>query len=177
MGYLETWKILEEIVIELRKKGVSTHANVMNDLKAARTLMELTKSESHGKSENGIRIEQYLSSVEASLVSEAQEYFPSERVDEWLRRLEGSSCEGDAGSPVKSSGKGERFVVGIPRDQKWVRVNAIASLPTEKVEELAVDSGLLAKTEPDGHLLVYGSSEGIKDFVKKMAKETAKEPA
>ncbi len=177
MGYLETWKILEEIIIELRKKGVSTNANVMNDLKAARTLMELTKSENHDQSENGLRIEQYLSSVEASLVSEAQEYFPSERVDEWLRRLDGSSCEVGTGAPVKSSGKDERFVVGVPRDQKWVRVNAIASLSTRKVEELAVDSGLLAKTEPDGHIIVYGSTEGIKDFVKKIAKETVKESA
>ena len=38
MGYAAVWKFLEEIIIELRKKGVETPAAVMNDLKSAKVL-------------------------------------------------------------------------------------------------------------------------------------------
>ena len=92
MGYSETWKILEEIVIELRKKGNPAPENVMGDLKSAKTLIKLLAI-GEDRGEIGPKIEQYLASVEASLVTEAQKTFPTERIDEWLRRLEASSCE------------------------------------------------------------------------------------
>lgn len=38
MGYAVTWKILEEIVIELRKKGIAFPEKVMADLRSANTL-------------------------------------------------------------------------------------------------------------------------------------------
>jgi hypothetical protein len=176
VGYSETWKILEEIIIELRKKGTPAPESVMNDLKSAKTLIKLTEADSHGQGEIGPKIEQYLSAVEAYVVTEAQKSFPAEKIDEWLRRLESSFCE-VCGPQTKSAPEQEqRFVPGLPRDQKWVRVTPIVSLPKEKLEELAHDSGLSVKPERDGHLLVYGTSEGIKEFVKRMTKETSKGP-
>jgi len=41
MVYEQVWKVLEEIVIELRKKGVITPLNVMNDLKSAKVLINV----------------------------------------------------------------------------------------------------------------------------------------
>jgi hypothetical protein len=176
VGYSETWKILEEIVIELRKKGTPAPENVMNDLKSAKTLIKLTDADSRGQGEIRPKIEQYFSAVEAYVVTEAQKSFPAEKIDEWLRRLEGSSCA-VCGPETKSvPEQEERFVPGLPRDQKWVRVTPIASLRKEKLEELARDSGLSVKPERDGHLIVFGTLEGIKEFVKKMTKETSREP-
>jgi hypothetical protein len=176
VGYSETWKILEEIIIELRKKGTPAPENVMEDLRSAKTLIKLTEADSHGQGEIGTKIEQYLSAVEAYVVTEAQKSFPAQKIDEWLRRLESSYCE-VCGSQTKSVPEQEqRFVPGLPRDQKWVRVTPIVSLPKEKLEELAQDSDLSVKPERDGRLIVCGTSEGIKEFVKKMTKETSKEP-
>jgi hypothetical protein len=176
LGYSETWKILEEIIIELRKKGKPAPENVMDDLKSAKTLIKLMET-GEGRGEIGPKIEQYLSSVEANLVTEAQKSFSSEKIDEWLRRLEAASCETCAGSAKQDLREEPRFVSGLPRDQKWVRVAPIISLPKEKLEELAQDSGLSVRPERDGHLVVYGSDEGIKEFVRKMTKETTKEPS
>jgi len=176
MGYSETWKILEEIIIELRMKGNPAPENIMDDLKSAKTLIKLMET-GEDRGEIGPKIEQYLSSVEANLVTEAQKSFPSEKIDEWLRRLEGSSCEMCSGQSKQNLRGEQRFVPGLPRDQKWVRVTPIVSLPKEKLEELAQDSGLSVREEMDGHVIVYGSDEGIKEFVKKMAKETSKEPS
>jgi hypothetical protein len=173
LGYSETWKILEEIIIELRKKGTPAPENVMNDLKSAKTLIKLMDT-GEDRGEISPKVEQYLASVEAYVVTEAQKFFPSERIDEWLRRLERSSCDVCAGQPKASTEEASRFVPGLPRDQKWVRVTPITSLPQEKLQQLAEESSLSFKVEKDGHLIVYGQAEDIREFVKKMAKQTSR---
>jgi hypothetical protein len=154
LGYSETWKILEEIIIEFRKKSLPVPESVMSDLKSAMTLIKLLDSDSV-RGEIGPKVEQYLSSVEANLVTEAQKSFPPERVD--------------------AAEEEHRFVPGLPRDQKWVRVTPIASLPQERLEQLAKESDLSVKAEKDGHLIVYGTAESIHEFVKKMTVQASRE--
>ncbi len=173
MGYGETWKVLEEILIELRKKGHPAPENVMNDLKSAKTLIRLLDT-GEGRGEIGQKVELYLANVEASLVTEAQKIFPSERIDEWLRRLEASSCNICMAESKGVTKAESRFIPGLPRDQKWVRVTPIAALPQETLEQLAAESGLSFKKEQDGHLIVFGNAEGIRDFVKKMTAYASK---
>ncbi len=172
MGYSETWKILEEIIIELRKKGQPAPENVMSDLKSAKTMIKLMDT-GEDRGEIGPKVEQYLASVEAYVVTEAQEIFPNERIDGWLRRLETSSCDVCAGLPKTATKEESRFVPGLPRDQKWVRITPITSLPQEKLEQLAVESGLAFKEERDGHLTVFGNAEAIREFVKKMTERAS----
>jgi hypothetical protein len=174
LGYSETWKILEEIIVELRKKGQPAPENVMSDLKSAKTLIKLMDT-GEDRGEIGPKVEQYLASVEANLVTEAQRIFPPERIDAWLRRLEASSCDVCAGQPQTPTKEESRFVPGLPRDQKWVRVTPITSLPQEKLQQLAEESNLSFKAEKDGHLIVYGKAEDIREFVKKMTKLTSRE--
>jgi hypothetical protein len=171
VGYSETWKILEEIIIEFRKKGLVVPETVMNDLKSAKTMIKLMEAE-QDRGEIGPKVEQYLTSVEAYLVTEAQKAFPPERIDEWLRRLQESSCDVCAGQP-KPSAKESRFIAGLPRDQKWVRVMPILSLPAEKLIQLGEETSLSHKTEHDGHIMFYGRAEDIKEFVKKMTKHAS----
>ena len=173
MGYSETWKILEDIIIEFRKKGLTVPATVMTDLKAAKTMIKLMEAET-GKGEMAPQTEQYLRNVESHLITEAQKHFPPDHIDEWLRRLDEATVE--TGRCVSEKLKEEsRFIPGLPRDQKWVRVMPITSLSTEKLKQLAEDSNLSLKTEKDGHLVAYGRPEDIREFVKKMTAQAAKE--
>jgi hypothetical protein len=174
LGYSETWKILEEIIIEFRRKSFSMPETVMSDLKSAKTLIRLVDAAEEGRGEIGPKIEQYLSSVEAYVITEAQKCFPSERIDEWLRRLQGSFCDVCVGQP-RTEAKEATFVPGLPRDQKWVRVTPINSLPTEKLKQLADETNLSVKLEKDTHLIVYGKAEDIKQFIKKMTQQASKE--
>jgi hypothetical protein len=173
MGYAETWKILEDIIIEFRKKDLTVPATVMTDLKAAKTMIKLIETET-GKGEMTLQTEQYLRNVESYLITEAQKNFPLERIDEWLRRLDTATVETCrcVSGPVKEE---PRFIPGLPRDQKWVRVMPITSLPADRLKQLAEDSNLSLKTEKDGHLIAYGKSEDIREFIKKMTTQTAKE--
>ena len=172
VGYSETWKILEEVIIEFRKKGLAVPVMVMTDLKSAKTMIKLMDAET-GKGEMAPQTEQYLRNVESYLITEAQKHFP-ERIDDWLRRLDKASVE--ICNYVKDEAKGEsRFIPGLPRDQKWVRVTPITSLPDWKLKQLAEESNLSLKTEKDGHLIAYGKPEDIREFVKKMTEQASKE--
>ena len=178
MGYEAVWKVLEEIVIELRKKGLATPPRVLNDLKSAKVLMKIMDASERDRGETAPKIEHYLGSVEAYLVTEAQKMFAPARIDRWLRRLEDASRETCMTCGVESERKEKaeaKFITGVPRDQKWIRVEPLASLPIEKLKQFAGETSLSFREEKDGYLIVYGSAESIKKFVKKMTEQTAKE--
>ena len=166
MGHLAVWKVLEEMIIEFRKKGLPIPATVMNDLKSARTMIKIINVD-ESRSETVQKAEEYLGNVEAYLVTEAQKKLAPEYIDEWLRRVEEASCE-----ICEEKGEESRFISGLPRDQKWIRVKPLVSLPLEKLQQLAEETNLSCKVQEDGHLLVYGKAEGIKEFVKKMTTRT-----
>jgi hypothetical protein len=73
---------------------------------------------------------------------------------------------------VEEAEEESRFIPGVPRDQKWIRVEPITSLPIEKLKQLATETNLSFRTEKDRHLLVYGNAEAIKEFIKKMTTQT-----
>ncbi len=174
MGYPAVWKVLEEIVIELRKKGVATPQSVMNDLKSAKVLMKIMDASQKDHGEIAPKVEQCLGSVEAYLVMEAQKFFEPPQIDEWLRRLKEASCDTCVvwGAEEKEEAK---FVSGVPTDQKWIRVEPIATLPLEKLKQLAEKQNLSSRLQEDGRLLVYGKAEDLKAYVKEMTEQTAKE--
>jgi hypothetical protein len=177
MGYAAVWKILEEIIIELRKKGVETPAAVMNDLKSAKVLMNVLDVTERDRGEAEPKIEQYLGSVEAYLVTEAQKTFPPAHIDTWLRRIEEANCDTcqTCSVPTEQPERAEaKFITGVPRDQKWIRVKPLPNLPAEKLKQLAEETNL-AYREENEHLIIHGTAENIKNFIKKMTQQTAKE--
>jgi hypothetical protein len=84
--------------------------------------------------------------------------------------VEEASCE-----ICEEKGEESRFISGLPRDQKWIRVEPLVSLPLEKLKQLAKETNLSTSVQKDGRLLVHGKAEDIKEFVKKMTGETCKE--
>jgi hypothetical protein len=167
--HFATSRVLEEMIIEFRKKGLAVPQNVLDDIKSARVLMKVEEADDRGRGETSPKIDEFLGSVEAYLVTEAQKKLPPEKIDEWLRKLEAAGCDTCMAEEKDES----RFIPGLPRNQKWVRVKPLASLPAEKLKEFAADLQLSVRSESDGHLLVFGSDEGIKAFVKKMTSQAA----
>jgi hypothetical protein len=162
LGYLAIWKVLEEMITDFKKKGVTVPANVLNDLKYAKTLINILKADPT-RLETSQKIEEYLNSVEAYLISEGQR-FGDKYVEEWVKRLE------DASRKIFEEEEEEtRFVPGLPREQRWVRVKPSEEMPVEALKALADELNLSFEVQKDGCLLVYGADERLKDFVKKMA--------
>ncbi len=174
MSHLAKSRIIEEMIIEFRKKGLEIPPNVMSDLKSARVLMKVADGEPKGQVETEPQIDTFLGAVEAYLITEAGNHFAADKVDGWLRKLDVASC--DSCISVVKPKMESRFIPGIPRDQKWIRVTPIASLPLEKLELMATEASLRFREEKDGHLIVYGSQDNVNRFVKKMTEKAASVP-
>jgi len=161
MGYLAIWKVLEEMITDFRKKGITVPSNVIDDLKYARTLINVLKADP-SRLEITQKIEKCLNNVESYLISEGQQ-FGDKYVEEWVKKLEEASRRIDENEYVS------RFVPGLPREQRWVRVKPSGEMPLDALKSLAKELNLSHEMQSDGYLLVYGEEEQVKEFVKKMA--------
>lgn len=162
MGYLAAWKVLEKMITDFRKRGAPVPADIISNLRSAKTLINVLRADP-SRIDTGQKVDGYLRSVESYLVSEGQKRFGMEYADEWLKRLD------EASKRVSEEEEETRFIPGLPRGQKWVRVKPSDELPLEKIKELAEELNLSCDVQNDGCLLVYGEEERIKHFVKKMA--------
>ncbi|MDR2719818.1 MAG: DUF2096 family protein [Nitrososphaerota archaeon] len=168
MGHtMAAWKTLEDILIALRKKDIQIPANVIEDLRAARSMIDLSYSED-AREEAVAKAEVYTANVEAYLISQAQEVFEPTIMDEWFKRLKEANSQAD-NEVVVTDG---RFVVGAPRDQKWIRIETDNKLPEEYVFKLAEKWHLTVNKQTDRHLIVYGQPSDVKSFIKQIANQT-----
>jgi hypothetical protein len=167
MRYEDSWKVLADLVAELRKKGELIPENIMNDLRSAKTMVHILQAnQSH--LENVERIETYLGNVEFYLISTAQEKFGSAFTDQWMKKL------GKAKEKIPEGEEAEgisRFVPGIPRGKSWVRIKTSPDFPPETIRKLAVGNGLSHKTQSNGFVLAYGNEENVKNFMDKLRKK------
>jgi hypothetical protein len=165
---MAAWKTLEDLLIELRKKEVQIPPNIVEDLRAARSMIELSCSEgTHG--EALAKAEEYTANVEAYLITKAEEVFEPKQVDEWFKRLEAANIQ----TETETQATERKFVVGVPRGQRWIRIETDNKIPESYVLKLAGERNLAVNKQPDGRLVVYGQPGDVKAFVKQVAAETA----
>ena len=155
-------------MLELQEKNVTIPSNLINDLRSAKLMIQISDAEGN-RGEASQKVEEYLGNVESYLITEAQKALSPETVDQWLRRLQEANAE-TGGEKIAEN----KFITGVPRDQKWVRVEPIGNLPTERILQIAKESRLSVNPQKDRRLVVYGQMEDIKGFVKKMAEEANK---
>jgi len=159
MGYAAVWKVLEEMIVDLRKKGTAIPSKTISDLQSAKILLNI--SETNVSGETLQQIDTYLQNVESYAVSEEQKLFGSDHADKWLNKL------GEA-AKMSQTELEHRFVVGLPRAQKWIRIKPSEELPIEKIKRLTEKTHLTYKTQKGGTLLIYGEDAQIRNFVKQM---------
>jgi len=164
MDYEAAWELMSSLISDLRKDDETVPAKAMSDLRAARTMMEVHKVD-QSRSENLQRIEEYLTNLETLLVPIANKKFGKEYVDAWLKKLGKAYVPPTKWKPRLR----ESFPIGVPREDKWVRVEATEKMSTEKIKHIAKQIGLKSKTEGDGRVLVFGDKQKIKHFVKGVA--------
>lgn len=165
MDYLAVWRILEEMIIDFRRKDVIVPADIMSRIRSAKTLINVLKVDStYGEARR--RVEECLLSIESYLVSEGQKLFGTAYVEKWLRQLD-QARKKDA----EEEREGIRFIHGVPRNQKWIRVRPSTELSVEELEALANESDLSHNVQDDGCVLVYGREKQMKAFVKRMTRK------
>ncbi|NWG10704.1 DUF2096 family protein [Candidatus Bathyarchaeota archaeon] len=166
MGRLAAWKVLEQMIADFRKKGIIVPGEIMNDLKSAKTLINILKA-APSQVDISQKVESYLLNIESFLVSLGQKKFGAKYVEEWLGQLDDASRKPHEEEEIEE--EETRFIPGLPRNKKWIRVKPTAELSLERIEALAKEENLSFNVHSDGCLLVYGDDKRIKEFVRKMA--------
>lgn len=164
MDWEARWRILADVITELRRSGESIPYNVINDLRLAKTMIEIVRAD-RLRPENISRLEEYLSNVESYVLSAAKVRFGDKYVEDVLRRL----CEIEA-SEMEPEFQ-VRFYPGLPKEEKWIRVQLSDETPINLVRRVAEEFGLKCRVEENGYMLVYGSDEALRGFVRRMASE------
>jgi hypothetical protein len=172
MGYTTVWKVLEDLMLDMQKKGASTPPNLVNDLRSAKLMIQISESP-EAKGEQAIKADEYLGNVESILLAEAEKTLGSKYVDGWLKRLDEAMAQCET-CQQKEQVKNDKFITGVPRDQKWVRVEPYGNLTSERIKELAKENNLSINTQANGRLVAYGQPDSIKAFLKKMTLEATK---
>ena len=75
---------------------------------------------------------------------------------------------------VTSKKEEKKFISGVPRDQKWIRVKPISELPKEMLEKIAEDENLMLSSYTDGKITIYGETKNIQNFIKKITNLVSK---
>lgn len=163
MSYDSYWKVLADFLIELQKRGKKIPAEVMNDLRSAKTIIHVLKVEpTH--TENISRVDTYLRSVESYVILTAEKLGFAEK---WLKKLKKIKKVKDQERNLAVI----RFVPGVPRDKSWIRIQISENNLQETVNKFLKESKLLHKKMENGYIVVYGNEENIRKFVKTMAKQ------
>jgi len=168
MGHNQVWKTLDSLVAEFKKHGQMVPPNIIEDLRSAKTLIQVLKADPK-HAENIPTIEMYLGNVESYLIFEAHKKIGAGFAEDWMQKLgEARKAVELEGEPLGPSSK---FVSGVPRDQKWLRVQVSDEMPESKIKKLAAECGSSTRIQPDGYLLVYGDESGIKLFIQKIGEK------
>ncbi|UCH32879.1 MAG: DUF2096 family protein [Candidatus Bathyarchaeota archaeon] len=165
IGYGEWWKALESLIAEFRIRKINIPSEVMTSLRSAKTMISVYKADS-SHLEHIMDIENYLLDVESSLINLAKEKVDQTFAQDWLQKL-GKSRKEEA----KPETRPAQFFSSLPRSAHWIRILPSEDILKQNVKRLAGELKLGCKTQNDGYLLVYGSKENIKEFVKRMAEK------
>ncbi len=164
MNYEAIWKMLSDVITDLRKKGESIPADVRADLRSAKTMIEIFKvDKSHV--ENLIKIEEYLNKVESYVLPAAKRNFG----DKYVEDLMGKIAEAESIIQTWEQRPPQSFPVGVPKGKRWIRLKLSDEIPLEKVKMLSDELELNYRVEADGCIVLFGEDEKIKMFVKKVA--------
>ena len=161
---LASWKLLEDMMLELKKAGVIIPIRVVEDLRAAKSMLDLSCMKGGGDALQ--KAETLFVGVEAYLVDEGQKRFGEAKVENWLRQFEKANTE-----PLVAVAASNQFVVGIPKDQQWIRIEPLNTLTAERIVQLAESHGLQVKLQTDGKLIVYGPPVCLGVFLRAITAE------
>ena len=159
------WKLLADLLTELQEMGEKIPADVLNDLRSAKTMIQVLKADpTHIESIS--RIDTYLRTVESYTIF-TMEKQGTENVEEWLKKFKEPER-------LENNEKGEtpsRFVTRVHRNKNWMRIQISEDIPKEEMKKLVEENKLSYRIEKKGYILVYGDKENIKSLVKRLAEQ------
>jgi len=166
MGYLDAWKVVEEMIIDLRGKGVLIPSETMTELQSAKTLIHVLEADS-SQADVTEKIDKCLFDMESYIMSKGQMVFGPEYVEKWFGRLD-QAKEAPEGTKLEP-----KSLPNVPRGAKWIRINP-SSVSVDESKKFADELHLSCIVQDEGFLLVQGEDAQLRELIKKMASKYEK---
>jgi hypothetical protein len=170
LNYDPLWKVLDRLILDLRVKGETIPKDVVDDLKSAKTLMDVYKSDV-SYADTVSRIEHYLRSIESQILYLAETDFGIEYAEKCLEKINEARKKGNEPSRVPAS----KFISGVPRGAHWVRIKTTEVIEPDEIKDLAENLNLSYKLQEEGFILVHGDEGKVKTLLKEIAERMKKE--
>ena len=165
MGYLDAWKVFEEMIIDLRGKGILIPSETMTELQSAKTLIHVLEADT-SQADITQEIDKCLFNMESYIMSKGQMVFGPEYVEKWFARLDQAK---EVPKETKKEPKSLPNVPrALPRGAKWIRINP-STLPIDESKKFADELHLSYIVQDEGFLLVQGEDAQLRELIRKMA--------
>ena len=168
MNYDEKWKILADFLTELKERGKITPVEIMNDLRSAKTVIQVLKADP-ACIDTRSRIENFLRNIESYAISTG-EGIDKSIPEEWLRKLKNKKMK----TSEEKTDEKTTFIHGIPRNENWVRIKILDDISPENLKKIAEENNLSYKTQENCYVIVHGDPKNIKKLIKTVTEQFAK---
>jgi hypothetical protein len=167
------WMVLNDLMGDLEKNGVSLSNLAYADLRNSKMVIEYLNSfeEEIRASEGGdtqlkLEIEQKVLVLKDSLLIRSEDKVGKEYRDSWEIKFE-QAAEGELESVTEET---KTPISDIPRDKDtaYFRIKLPDEIPVEIVSELAEDCQVNVFLDGERHLQVSGKKECVRDAMKKL---------
>jgi hypothetical protein len=171
MNYEYVWKVLEQLLLDLRRQGVTVPGELVDDLKSAQTYINIAKTDPTAL-EIVTEIELYLEKVESNLIYLAETDISPAYATESLKRISDARMQG-LRQPVPPK---SQYVAGVPREDHWVRLRTTDLISDEELTPLLNQFPVTVKPQDNGYLLIHGTQADVKAFLKAVTQKVSKRP-
>lgn len=165
MDYLNRWKVLEEMITDLRRNRMVVPTEAMADLRSARTLMSVLEVDP-ARLDIGQEIEDCLAKVESCAMSEGQRIFGEPYIEKWSKRLYHMGENNTDKMEERATS-----LHAVPRGMKWVRIDS-TKLSVDEPMRMANLMNLRYLCQSDGSLTVYGEDDQLREFIRTVGSKT-----
>lgn len=160
-NYYGVWKVLEDLLGDLRGRGIEPPKNFMSKLKAVHGMISIFMQDTT-YDESQIKLEEELNDIEGQLIYLAEKQVSNAYADEWIAKIK----EARESEPEVSHAK--PFSVGVPRTDYWLRLTIGDVIDKDELQTMVSEQGLSIKEEDPETVIVHGEEAKVKALVKAM---------
>jgi hypothetical protein len=165
MDYLALWNVFEELITELKKKGVTVSNQTMKTLRGSRATINIYAADPSYQQTSADLMAQ-LTELEMNLMTLAEQKVGPEFANKWLEKIT-AAREAEPSTPTLDKG----FPKGVPRSDYWIRLTIGDAIPLDELQEMAAEHKLSIKEESSDQVIVHGDKSKVKQLVKTMTEK------
>ena len=163
-NYLNAARVLDELVLELKGKGIKIPGHTVDELKSGRSLASICARQPED-GDSCVEAMIALENAEMNLLALADVNFGKEAAEAWQLKIKTAYLDQSL-QPSKPAAS--RIASGVPRGEYWIRLQSDYLGSIDGARDLLNDAPLSAVRQDDDFILIYGRKEDVSEFLSRV---------